>query len=106
MNRSGWTLKADVFKVVMTDPGKGLEFKVHGSNKTIYIEEALIDHDEPENIIYWLKGEHFKDLRLEYLTDKQNSSILITFKDIDDALRFKTSFGEHVTVKERNEAEA
>lgn len=100
MRSSSWTLCADVIGVKDGEPkSQSLEFKVKGSDRTVYFQEVMVDAEDPVDLVEWLRGERFDAPKLEYVaTNDSPGKILITFDDLDAALRFKMSFGAIVTV--------
>ena len=98
MRSSSWTLCANVVGVKNCEPNSGgLGFNVKGTNKTVYFEEILVDDEDPVNLVEWLLGENFDKPKFEYSnSDDETGQVFITFSSLDDALRFKTSFGSIV----------
>lgn len=90
-----WTQQIDIFDIVYTDKaGKNvLEVKAGHSDEIVYLKKAMVDSDEPEDIVKWIRSENFNDVDMAVFTEDNQSVLVLTFYDINDALRFKTSFG-------------
>ncbi len=95
---STWTLHFSVFDIETTEENIGIEVFDEDSGKTVFLKSAMIDFEEPENIVNWFSGEPINGVELSIITINGQKILRATCYDIDYAIRLRTSFGDYVRV--------
>lgn len=97
---NSWTQSINIFDVQFAekDDGAVIVAKSGDTDVNVYIKKAMVDSEEPEDIVNWLNNENFNDFDVIINTNGDKNDLVFKFYDINDAIRFRTSFGVWVQV--------